>query len=40
MNILGVHGGVTLGQHDAAAALIVDAISVIIISQTHSFIKT
>ena len=24
MNILGIHGGVTLGQHDAAAALIVD----------------
>ncbi len=24
MNILGIHGGVTVGQHDAAAALIVD----------------
>jgi predicted NodU family carbamoyl transferase len=24
MNILGIHGGVTLGQHEPAAALIVD----------------
>jgi len=24
MNILGIHGGVTVSQHDAAAALIVD----------------
>ena len=24
MNILGIHGGITINQHDAAAALIVD----------------
>ena len=26
MNILGIHGGVTVNQHDAAAALIIDGV--------------